>query len=138
MNFISNKILIPAVAVTALTVGALVGGSSGEPAPKAETKTVTETVDSTPQSCIDALDAAEALVQGPVVEQSSDTIILVNLIPKAFDAGVHMDEAAANSIITTMGEVNKRTESRNATIESLVGDYNAASDDCRSSAGTNS
>lgn len=89
----------------------------------------------TPQSCIDALDAAEALVSGPVVEQSEDSIVLIGLIPEAFTAGLNVDNAAADSIIETMNEVNARTVARNEVIEDIVTEYNEASEECRNDSG---
>ena len=95
-------------------------------------------VESTPQACVDAMDAAEALVTGPVVEQTEDSIVLVGLIPLAFEAGINMDNATAQDIIDTLDETTARSESRNVEIESLVTEYNEASEKCRASAGTKS
>lgn len=136
MNWKSNKVIIPIVAVVALGIGVAAGG--GEPETVTETKTVTDTVERTPDACVEALDAAEALVQGPVVGQSEDTIVLIGLIPKAFEAGATMNNAMAQSIIDTLDETTARSEQRNIEIKSLVSDYNEASEECRDSAGTES
>lgn len=138
MNWKSNKVIVPVVAAVALGVGLVAGSGGPETVTKTETKTVTETVDSTPQACVDAMDAAEALVTGPVVEQTEDSVVLVGLIPLAFEAGVNMDNAAAQDIIDTLDETTARSESRNVEIESLVTEYNEASEKCRASAGTKS
>lgn len=135
MNWKSNKVIIPVVATVALVIGFATGGG-GETV--TETKTVTETVDSTPQACVDAMGAAEALVTGPVVEQTEDSVVLIGLIPLAFEAGASMDNAAAQGVIDTLDEATARSESRNVEIKSLVTEYNKASKKCRASAGTKS
>lgn len=97
-----------------------------------------ETVDTTPQACIDALDAAEALVHGPVIEQSEDTIVLIGLIPQAFEAGLNADSVSAQNIIDTMDEITAQSDERNVEIDTLVTEYNETSEECRASAGSNS
>lgn len=138
MNWKSNKVIIPVVAVTALALGLAAGDGETETVTKTETKTVTETVNSTPQACVDAMDAAEALVTGPLVEVAEDSVVLIGLIPLAFEAGYNMDDTAAQSVIDTLDETATRSESRNVEIESLVTEYNEASEKCRASAGTKS
>lgn len=84
-----------------------------------------------PEACVVALDTVEELVQGPVVEQQTDSITLVGLVVSAFDAGLSQDASAVDSIISELDSLTADAEDRNVKIEALVSEYNQASNECR-------
>lgn len=86
---------------------------------------------SAPEACIKALDAAEALVTGPLAEQMDDSVVVAGLVPEAYLAGANNDNAAANSIINSLDEVTARTNARNEEIEELGSQYRSAAEECR-------
>ena len=108
---------VAASVVAGIAIGSAATGSA-EPTTKTETVTETETVEVAPQSCLDALDAAEGLVHRGVVpafDASAD----------AMDAASRFDVAGINAATARMNRLTPR-------IERYVGDYNAAADSCRS------
>lgn len=125
---------------TALTIGGLaVGigiGAAGQPEPETVTiekpveveKIVTETVETTPQACLDAIDHADKLML-----TLSDVGMLaaqyIDLIPRAFEAGMDYDLAASEQIIADMDELNTQLESIDGTTDRA--NYDAAVEECR-------
>jgi hypothetical protein len=113
------------VGIVALIAGITIGASGGEseaatPTAKVETKTVTETVEKTPQACLDALDVAD---EG--FEVSSE---LVGTAGKAFAAISELDVAELHKLNADMdpltGKLNK-----------LAPRYVAAKEACRNASG---
>lgn len=132
---------------TALTAGflatAFVGigigaaGSSDATATPAPAPTVTETAEPvvetvveevTPQSCIDAIDAADTVIDdlgtlGLTIAE------YIEIIPDAYEAGLYADDTAAAQVMADMEDLNARVEGMG--IESSRADYDAAVISCR-------
>ena len=98
----------------------------------------TETVSVTPQSCIDALDTSEELVAGPVIRMTDRSLELLDMVSRAFEAGLYGDSAGAQSIITDLNTMTEDIKADNEVISELADDYQKQSQDCRNSAGKNS
>lgn len=92
------------------------------------TKTVTEEVEVTPQSCLDALDSAETLIT-----TATDVGLLasefIDFIPRAFEAGMNYDAVEAEAIITEMDAKTAEVEAMDAT--ALRADLDAKTAQCR-------
>lgn len=125
---------------TALTIGGfLIGGGIATAAqPEPETvlvekpveveKIVTETVETTPQACLDAIDHADDLMLtlsgvGLLAAQ------YIDLIPRAFEAGMDYDIAASEQIIADMDDLNSQVEGMDGSTDRA--NYDAAVEECR-------
>lgn len=125
----------------ALVAGVIIGSAGAassttvaEPQVKTvtQTRTVTDRVEVTPQSCLDAIDAAEAIsVQTrDYVELTTD---LPQMIVSAAKAGMSMDAAALEAVTTDMNDFSSDTKSITAKIGPLVNDFNSAKASCQAS-----
>lgn len=124
---------------TALTIGGLaVGIGIGAAGEKTETvtvekpveveKVVTETVETTPQACLDAIDHADELM----LSLSGVGLLAtqyIDLIPRAFEAGMNYDIGASEQIIADMDELTSQVEGMDVTTDRA--NYDAAVEECR-------
>lgn len=110
------SILIPAVT---LAVGLGIGVSTSATAePVVKTKTVTETVEVTPQSCLDALDHAD---RG------------FNIAADGFEAAEDGFNAVAEFDVAALEAVVPRITTTADEMSALVPQYQSAKADCRAS-----
>lgn len=115
-------------AAVGLALGAVIasGGTSAdaskvEPSVVTETKTVTETVEvaAVPQACLDALDEAEQ-ISGIAAEFADTASTFPPLVGDAFEAGINMDNVAAQRIIDQMDASNQEMDDQNSRMRPLV------------------
>jgi hypothetical protein len=117
----------------AVTIGVVIGasGSTAETAaPVVKTKTVTETVEVTPQSCLDALDAAEGVVSS-AADYVNLTVQWPRLVLRALRAGVNMDMTAVDNITADINGLTADTRAITADVRPQVKQFNSAEDACR-------
>jgi len=98
--------------------------------PEPEVKTETIEVETTPQSCLDALDAAEGLA-GNAGSLAGYVSILADLVPRAYDAGLYGDIAEAQAIVSEGEALNADMDRVLPDLQANVDAYNAASAECR-------
>ena len=123
-----------AVPALALGVGVVVGtAGSGQADPAVQTKTVTQTVtrEATPQSCLDALDASEALT-AQSRRYVKLTVQMPGMVVRAAKAGLNVDVAGIKAVTADMQEFTADTEAITAKVGPLVDTYNSAAAECRS------
>ena len=128
---------------TALTIGGLaVGigiGAAGQPEPETVTiekpveveKVVTETVETTPKACLDAINHADELIL-TISGIGLLTSQFIDLIPRAFEAGMDYDIAASEQLVEDMGELTSQLEGMDGTVDRA--NYDAAVEECRAGA----
>lgn len=123
---INKRVLTGIGYVAVLILGVAMGASTGDEATTAdapepevvtETETVTEEVEVTPPSCLDALDATEVMLNDGVVPT-------IEAAQASYQALAAFDPVAMESALTDL-------ESVNAEVEGLVADYAAAAVECR-------
>lgn len=118
----SRRLFTIGVPVIAFLVGgALATGAAGAPAEpevRTETETVTETVETTPQSCIDALDHSESLFGkfADALDIAGDSIM-----------------AAVNFDLDALDEGTAKLEEMTPEVADIRSDYDAAAMECRAS-----
>lgn len=150
-----KKILIAVGAIIVLflvigIIGAVVGvDSASSPSPGATTtvtaqpdpaptqtvtsapKTVTKQVPVTPQSCIDSLDQAEAIVHKvPTLTTISQKYI--GLIPRAYQAGMN-GGVGAQAVVNEIHSLTAQSKALAQELHPMIARYNAISDQCRAS-----
>ena len=137
-----RPVAFSAAGVLTLFIGVGIGASGSDapadakPAPTAtvtaepivETETVTETVEVTPEACLDAIDYADDLIltMGDVGLLAAQYI---DLIPRAFEAGMDYDIAASEQIIADMDELTAQVEDMDVATDRA--NYDAAVEECR-------
>lgn len=122
--------VLPAAALTAALALTLTGCSGTA---KAEKNTPIKAVTAvTPDSCIEALDLIEDVIQGPVTAQNEDAILLTKQILKAYKAGLTGDTYAAQQIVATVEKITTRTKARTAEVDDFGAQYRPAAEECRS------
>lgn len=132
-------VLPTALAVAGVMVGAgLATASQGEPEtitvekPVQVEKVVTEEVEVpvTPDACITALDSADGLIDasGAVIGIAAGAF---DLVPRAAEAGMNYDLAAAEQIAADGEEMGALIEEQTAIVGPLRADYDAAVIECR-------
>lgn len=155
-SWYQRKLVVIPSLVVAATVGFGIGSSDSEdaaatpqPTPEPQTitktETVTEQVEVTPGSCLDALDAADEVRSdaadfgGLMIRMSTVNRQWPDLVLDAARAGVNVDAAALDDITTTVQGMTADTKQINHEMNDLATEtgrdtdrYLAASEHCRS------
>jgi hypothetical protein len=117
----------------ALVIGVTIG-AAGQTEPttglQTDTDTVTETVEITPQACIDALDTAEAAF-GIASSFAGYTSDLAYTASEAVYAAAYGDYLALESLTADVESINAGINGLTADLTPLVDEYNADSAACR-------
>lgn len=136
-----RKSIVPVVAAVVAAVSLSACGTTApqiktvtktvRPDPIIKTKTVTKTVTKTPQSCLDALDAAEKATHlaSEFARASSDYPAMVR---DAFKAGLQGNPYEAQDVLNRMKSATRKYGSINRRLTPTVVKYNNAASDCRS------
>lgn len=111
-------------AVAILTSLALITGcgplGGSEPAPQETT-----------EACENALEAADALLSGPVVEQAEDYAAMSELVEKAFNAGLENDAQEAQRVVDVRDLLVQRGVERGPRVVTLRESYEEYAEKCR-------
>lgn len=128
----------------ALIVGIAAGGAAAgsddptrtattAPTPATVTTTVTEQTEAaavTPQSCLDALTAAEAITRDSRHFVRA-IIVYPSLILKSARAGMQLDADKINEVTATVKGISAKVDGITADVTEHVAAYNTAAEDCR-------
>ena len=128
-----KRIIVGAMALALATVLGACGDDNSENAVNYHSQPVVA-----PQSCIRALDEAEAIVHGPVIESSRDAQVLASLITKAYEAGSTGNQGETTEVIYTLKHLTARTKARTARLKTMVNQYNTDAAACRNASAKNS
>lgn len=113
-----NKTMVVALAIAAAIfagVGMFFAGSSQA---------------STPESCEQAFEVMDDILEGPLGDLVDVGITSTGLIPQAFDAGLYEDVASAERVISTMDASLDKLDRAGSKAEDLRSDYDDLVKEC--------
>lgn len=114
------------------------GDTEPEPAPTvtvtAEPEIRTETVETTPQSCLEALDAAERLSVAvtPALQNGADLALLVSEAYSAgFLEGATGDSSGSDAVVAEAKRITESMDAATPEFEAAVDEYRVKAEECR-------
>lgn len=128
----NTLIRVGALALT-LTVGVVIGASNTQTVaadPAVTTKTVVDTVEVAPQSCLDAIEASEDIAI-QTRRYVGLTVQMPQMVVRAAKAGMMMDADAIDGVTADMDAFASDTQAITAKIGPLVQRFNVAKTACR-------